>query len=295
VENINLKHKGLHLAGLVLLMVGILFLSSCQADDENPENKYAGNGINLCKKAQLLITEIDTWDSELSYQDELIKILNDASPETYQMKMLGNSGDFHMRSLYFSNALKKLEKVYIAFELQLDSRVSSSTAGLHEKMLLASMALDSLEMGDALKLKNNNLKKNLGSGKYRTDASLFQLTDMYAQVWDLICSEHQKVQLNAVANYESGIKRTPVSAFSAEKIKTLINEPYSNNAVLVNLYKLKLIKDNQQKVAGLSERINKVSDAFNRILQVQGELLKRKKDMLKIQELNNTITVLLSN
>ena len=268
--------------------------ASCQRDKNNPAEKYADNGTRLSRNALKLVTDLSQNANAQEFNSESMKILNSSSPETYVMKSdSGSIPDWQFLNMNY--AFKCLEKVFMAYELQLDSKISTNNANLGEKLLAACNALDSVSMSETLLVKNAGLKKGLSSGRYRIEGSVFQVTDMYAEVWDEFAQHYLKSQMDIQKNYENGVKNIPVSTFNTEMIKSKIDEPYSNNAVLVNLYKLRLIRDNQDKYNALKTRIDKISESFTLILQIQGEQIKRNQNKLKLHELNDALEVLLVN
>jgi hypothetical protein len=294
VKNLIQKLKQIKSSYLVGFL-GIVILVSCAGNTKSPGQNYSESAIKLCKKAVKLNDELSNSQDMQDYYEEFIKILNDPSPETYIMKAIDEKQPSGLKYLYIGNAFKCLEKAFTAYNLQLDPKISASDANLSEKFLMACEALDSIGLDDALKTKNLSIKKNIGLGKYRLEGTLFQLTDIYAEAWNQIGQKELINQMGFQKDYENGIRNIPVSAFNSEKVKTIITEPYSSNAVLVNLYKLKLIKDNKEEISKLEARINNISESLNLLLQIQGELFKRKQDKLKLQEYNNSLEVLLTN
>jgi hypothetical protein len=279
---------------LCIILFGILILASCNKDSSSTADSYSQNGIKLCKNAIKLISDLNSNDNNCAYNGEFINILNDPSPENYVMKLTKNNLP-KMQTFYLSNAFISLEKVFTAYQLQLDAKISVSNSNLSEKMLTACKALDSIQMSNELRAKNNSLKSGIGIGKYRIEGSIFQLTDMYTEIWDEMTKKYLASQIEFQENYVNGIKGIPLSMFNVEIIKTKIDEPYSNSAVLANLYKLKLIKENQNKFALLESRINNVSESFRLLIQIQGELIKRNQNKAKVHEMNSALEVLLAN
>lgn len=193
------------------------------------------------------------------------------------------------------NAFRNLERALMAYNLQLDPNVSTTASNLQQKIYDACQSLDSIELSENIKPYSEQLKKNVSSSRFRVEESVFQLTNIYAELWT---EESQKWFLMLEGYQEKidvGLKKIPVSAFNIEKLKTLVDEPYSNGSVLANLYKLKMIQENQSNISELENNIQKISDAFSLLLQIQGELLKNNKNKLKVQELNASLEVLLSN
>ncbi len=283
---------------LNLVMVLLLFaiMASCNNKTNKNQNiQSSENGIKLSKKLVQVYENLDSILNAQNYQKELIKILNDVSPETYIMKVDQGNKEKEVDHHYKLNAFRSLEKVFTAYNLQLDPNISTQTSDLKEKINMACDALDSINLSETLKIKKDKIKINSNNNKFKVEEAIFLLTNIYAEFWN---EEGQKWIVFLESNHEvvkKGIESISVNAFNTEKIKDLVDEPYANGAVLANLYKLKLIKENQQFTKDLENNINAISDAFNVLIQIQGELMKRTRNELKIQELNNSMELLLIN
>lgn len=278
----------------IFIYITVIFLISCSPEKESNEQKYSQNGADLCHVALSLLSDLNFSENNHTYMEESVQLLNDPAPEYYVMKPQAESGPDMIQYHYLANAFKNLQKVFIAYQLQLDSKISVNGANLSEKMLLACNALDSLKLSDLMLAKNKKLKTNISAGKFRTEGSLFQLTDLYAEIWKEITGQKIVRLIENARSYENGLKKVSVAAFNAEKVKTFIEEPYSSSGVLVNLYKLKLVKDNYNRISLLQNRLNNVTEAFNLLLLIQGELMKKKQDKIKIQEYSQTLEILLT-
>ncbi len=280
---------------IVVFFLSLIMVSCNNKVGKNQTVNYSENGIKLSSKLVSVNEDLDSIIDAQDFQKELIKILNDVSPETYIMKVGQDKKENQMEHFYTLNAFRSLEKVFIAYNLQLDANISTQASDLKDKINVACNALDSVNLSETLKLNNEKIKLIVNSNKFRVDETIFQLTNLYSQFWG---DEGQKWIAFLETNHETirkGIESISVTAFNTEKIKDLVDEPYANGAVLANLYKLKLIKENQQFTKDLENNINAISDAFNVMLQIQGELMKRTRSETKIQELNSSLELLLIN
>jgi hypothetical protein len=279
---------------LIVLITLSSFILSCNGRSaENQNSNFSESGIKLSSKIIDVYNNLDSIANNQDYQKELLKIVNDISPDTYIMKIGKKSDVNEVENQFELNAFRSLANVYTSYNLQLDPAISESSANLREKIILACNALDSLNLSETLKLKKDRIRQNVSLSKYKTDEAIFQLTDLYAEFWN---DESQKWILFLESNHESikkGIESIPISSISAEKVIGLTKEPYSSVSVLVNLYKLNLIKENQKVTRDLGNDINLVSKCFNLMIQCQGELMKRNRDKMKIDELNGTLELLL--
>lgn len=286
----KIQKKQLEVIAIALTL--LIFASCSGSKKESPAADFSENGVLLSQTAITTIAGLNNTIKQQQHQKEFTKIVNDLSPETYVMK---SETDYSagLENTYKINAFRNLEMVFSAYNLQLDANVSLNASGLQGKINAACHALDSLQLSETVKLKNDQIKKHIKGSKFRVEETVYQLTDLFAEVW----MEKSQKWFMLLANYQEetdkGIKQIPTSAFNAEKLKTLVKEPYGNPSVLANLYKLQMVKENQVLVEGVQNQMQTVSDAFSLILSVQGELMKRKKDKLKIKELNSRLAILL--
>jgi hypothetical protein len=284
------KTKLLIIATLAIALV----TTSCSGRKSSPDAEIAKHGISISQLVSQTYQELNTTIKEQEYQKEFIQIVNDISPETYVMKIESHY-EGELKNILTINAYRNLERVFAAYNLQFDSNISLNASGLQEKIKTACSSIDSLALNENLIAKNEQIKKHINSSKFKTEEIIFELTSIFEEIWK---EESQKWFLK-LAKYQEetdkGIKRIPTSAFNAEKLKLMVEEPYSNAAVLANLYKLKLIKENQTHVSALQEQMFKLSEAFELLLTVQGEQLKKRKDKLRVEELNNRLSLLLQN
>jgi hypothetical protein len=288
------KYLELKLSAILItfIVLAILFASCNGKKNENQSVEYSNNGINLSKSLIVVYQKIDSIFISQNYDQELLRILNDDSPETYNLKLSKNKNS--SINQYNLNAFRSLEKIFVAYSFQVDNK-SKNTSELGEKIYLACKALDSMQMREELKAKNEKIKYYVNNKNFQSDAIMFEITNLFAQFW---AEESQKWILSVNNNYDSikkDIESIPLSSINTDKIHNVVDEPYSNTAVLANLYKLSLIKKNQQISKDIENKVNTINDAFNAIHQLQGEFLKRNKNKVKIQELNASLELILMN
>ncbi|MDF1548990.1 MAG: hypothetical protein P1P88_14290 [Bacteroidales bacterium] len=290
----NIK-SGINTSAFLGIFIAAFLLPSCSGNNSsNPAAEFSDNGVALSRFTINVYLDLNKTITDKKYEEGLVKILNDLSPETYIMK---SEADYtrELENLYLINAFRNLERVFMAYNLQMDPNFSINQANLQQKIYSACSALDSIDINENIRFNNEHLKKNLNGNKFRVDEAIFQLTNLYSDLW---IEESHKWFLMLESYQEAldvGIKKIPTSLFDIEKLRKIIDEPYSNGAVLANLYKLNMIKENQTTIANLENQVQIVSTAFGMLLQVQGELIKRKKDKIKVQELNTSLGVLLAN
>ncbi|MFN8256827.1 MAG: hypothetical protein U0W24_14120 [Bacteroidales bacterium] len=288
--NISILNKSYTIGAL---MIGILLIVSCNGNStRNQEVIYTENGIKLGQKLSEIFVKMDSVYFVQTYMHEMTKILSDVSPETYIMKYT-NKSISGKEKLYCMNGFKSMEKVFIAFNQNVDKTIGGSDNNLREKVILACRSLDSAGISEELKVKSDKIKINISASKFKTESVVNELTSIYSDFW----AEKSKKWLTDLdslsALVQKGIEQIPAGAINTEKVKELVNEPYSNQAALANLYKLKLVRDNQVLVKNLQNQMMLASDAFNLIIQLQGEMMKRNKNKARIQELNERLGLIM--
>jgi hypothetical protein len=280
---------------LIISTVVIIFsLTSCSGTKSDPAAEIAQHGITISELVEKTYDNLKNTFKEQEFQKEFIQIVNDISPETYIMKIESDSNS-ELKDLNRINAYRNFEKVFRAYNLQFDRNISLDESDLQEKIINTCNSIDSLNLGESLVAKNEQIKKHINSSKFNLEQIIYELTTIFAEIWTQESQNWFMKLATFQEETDKGIKRIPTSAFNTEKLKSMVEEPYSNNAVLINLYKLKLIKENQLKVSGLQEQMNKITEGFELLLEVQAERLKRRTDKFKVEELNSRLGLLFEN
>jgi len=284
-----------HLKTLSIYLISItLLISSCSSNNKKDSRiDISNNGIALSKFTINTFQMLNKAISQQEYSSEYVKILTDNSPETYIMQDLSSNNK--VENLKKINAFKSLHKVYVAYNFYLDKNFSLNKSNIKSKLNAACNSLDSLKISELNIDRLLRLKKQVHSNKLNIDYAVFELTDIYFDVWE---DEAQKWYLfleHSFQEYKSGIKKISNSNFNTNKVAEKLNEPYNNSAVQINLYKLQLIKEQENKKNNIENKINKITDAFNLIIQIEAEFVKRKKDNIKLRNLNEKLDLLLNN
>jgi len=284
----NLKKISIFLISITLI------LSSCSSNNKKDSRIDLSN--NCIALSNLTINTFQTLNKTISqqvYSSEYVKILTDNSPETYIMQDLSSNNE--KDNLKKTNAFKSLLKVYIAYNLNIDKNFSIDKSNIKSKLNAACNSLDSIKMSELNIDRLLRLKKQVHSNRFDIDYAIFELTDLYSDVWE---DESQKWYLfleNSFQEYKKGIKKISNTNFNITKVAERLNEPYNNSAVQINLYKLQLIKEEENKKINIENKINKITDAFNLIIQIEAEFVKRKKDNIRLKNLNEKLDLLLNS
>ncbi|MBN1251973.1 MAG: hypothetical protein JXR51_06695 [Bacteroidales bacterium] len=279
----------------VILVLSIILLSSCSSTNKNESKiKLTNNGIELCNHVINTFNSLTKAVNDQNYNSEYINILTDNSPETYIMEYKYDEFN-ELENIKKSNAFLSLRKVYLAYNLDLDNNFSTNKSNLQSKINNSCNSLDSINLSENNSDRLIRLKKQINSGKYDAGYAVFELTDIYSDLWESESTKWFLFLENNFQEYKSGIKKISNSNFNSFEVAKLLNEPFKNEAVQINLYKLKLIKEKETQKIKIEEEINRISKGFNVIIQIEAEFLKRKQDDLRIKQLNEDFDLIVNN
>ncbi len=281
---------------VITLIASLAFLASCSGNNKKDSKvSFSENGIALAEKTvssyQLLNMELKNQQ----YDSEMIRILTDVSPTTWLMQLNESKSAIIEDNIKKQSAFVLFRKAYSSYNLFLDRNFDFAGSNLKDRLYTACVALDSFETTDFYKERVQLLKKQISGGRFKEEAVILELSSLYADLWDNDAQKWFMLLENELANFKEGINKVAHSSFDASKIKTLVDKPYNNNAVLVNLYKLQLVKEKELQAETLMNEIQKVSAGFAILTELNGEFAKRKPEQERINKLNNQLEAIVTN
>ncbi len=278
---------------ILVLAISLALLSSCvKIKNSKISASVAEHGVILAQNAQTYLELSRKLAVNHEIKREYLKIVNDLSPEQYEMTYEINFEE-DLQNIYKIKAMSSLKSVFLAYQLQSDIKVSEKKSGVRSKIFASCLALDSIDVSEEIRTNSEKLRKNIYNKKFKLKQAIYLLTDIYASFWrDESLLIFKKMQaLHKESN--AGIRSIPNKAFDATKLKKLVKDPYNNEYVLANLYKLQMLEENNQKFIDLEGKMQKISAGFALLTELQAEILKRKKQPMRQQELNNELDALL--
>ncbi len=279
---------------IMVLAIAVSILSSCvQGKKSKISTDIAQHGFVIAQLSEQYLLDVNILYNNQDYKKEYLNIVNHLSPEQYKMTYTIDDAE-ELHNIYKINAFNSLKAVFAAYKLQFDAKISEKASGVRSKIYASCAALDSLSINEDIKNKADKLKKNAGNAKYRLGQAIYSLTDIYSDLWK---EESMLIfKKMAILKKESseGIKNIPVKAFDSEKLKKVLQEPYDNDYVLANLYKLKMLEENNARFTRLENQMQKITAAFDLLTQLEAETLKRKQEPFTKRELDNKLDILLN-
>lgn len=277
-----------------LLIMASLFFMSCSGNKVKDDKVFLSeNGIALTAKAVHVYQDLNNALKNQQYDTEMIRILNDPAPSEYLTRLDGSELLIAEGSFNKQTAFSQLRKAYASYNLFLDRNFDYGSSDLKNSLATACAALDSFQVSDFFTERVKYLKQQIAGGRFKEDVVILELAKLYADVWTQDAQKWYLLLKDGMKYYREGVNKIPNNSFDLAKVKKLVDQPYSNDAVLVNLYKLQLIKDKDLWAENLMYEIQTVSESFEILIEMNGEFAKRKADQQRINELNNKLETLL--
>lgn len=278
---------------LTILVISLILFSSCaKVRKSRTTEKIAQHGIDLAQYTQTFLENNRILQNQQKFKMEYLNIVNDSFPDKYEIEY-DIDCDEDLQNLYRIKALNSLKSAFIAYQMQLDIKISQQASGVRNKIFASCAILDSLSVSEDIKNKSIKLRSEIYNKKYKLRQAIFVLTNIYSDFWQEINFEILKQILLQKKSSSEGIKQISVKAFDKDKLKNIVNEPFEKNSILANLYKLQMLEENNKKFVNAEEQINKISSAFELLTKLEAEVLKRKQMPIKQKELNNQLDLLL--
>ncbi len=279
---------------VLFLLLSISF--SCTKQRHKNETVFLSeNGILLATKAIDAYDVLNTSLRTQSYDNEMIRILNDPSPSTYMMQMNTVNAGFIKNNIEKQAAFRLFKKAFSAYNLFLDKKFDYSSSNLQNKIFAAATALDSFKVNDYFQERVQMLKKQVSGTRFNEKPAIMELSLLYADLWNADLEKLYLLFEADLENYKKGINTINNTQFNKQKVSNLVDKPYNNSDVLVNLYKLQLVKETEQKTESITELLQNVSTGFEYLSDLSAEIAKKRQDTEKIHRLNEEFDALFAD
>ncbi len=281
---------------LTILFVLLSLSFSCTKQKHKNETVFLSeNGILLADKA---IEAYDILNSSLrtqNYDNETIRILNDPSPATYMMQLNTINTGFIKNNIQKQAAFKLFKKAYSSYNLFLDKNFDYSSSNIQNKIYAAATALDSFKVNDYFQERVQILKKQVSGTRFNEKQAIMNLSLLYADLWNADLEKLYLLFEADLESYKKGINGIDNTQFNKQKVASLVNKPYNNSDVLVNLYKLQLVKEKEQKTESLTGLLQNISSGFEYLSDLSSEMAKKRQNKEKIHRLNEEFEALFAD
>ena len=282
---------------IVIVLIASLYLfSSCNENSSNIDKVLLSqNGLALANKSVNSYQLLNDALKSQQFDNEMIRILTDHSPSTYLMQLNNNKSEIIDQNNKKQSAFILFRKAYSSYNLFLDHNFDYRSSNLQNTLYAACAVLDSFEISGFYSERVQILKQQISGGHFKEQIVILELSKLYADLWDQDAQKWFVFLENDLENYKEGINKIANNLFDASKVKMMVDKPYKDEAILVNLYKLQLVKEKEIKVEALTDEIQKVSTSFVLLIELNGELSKKNPDQGRINAFNNQLEAIVTN
>ncbi|RLD69321.1 MAG: hypothetical protein DRI95_00295 [Bacteroidetes bacterium] len=282
---------------IVIVLIASLYLfSSCNENSSNIDKVLLSqNGLALANKSVNSYQLLNDALKSQQFDNEMIRILTDHSPSTYSMQLNNSKSEIIDQNIKKQAAFILLRKAYSSYNLFLDHNFDYRSSSLQNTLYAACAVLDSFEIPGFYTERVQILKQQISGGHFKEQIVILELSKLYADLWDQDAQKWFVFLENDLKNYKEGINKIANNLFDASKVKMMVDKPYKDEAILVNLYKLQLVKEKEIQVEALMDEIQKVSTSFVLLIELNGELAKKNPDQGRINAFNNQLEAIVTN
>ncbi|MCF6240911.1 MAG: hypothetical protein L3J74_06145 [Bacteroidales bacterium] len=281
---------------LIILMVLLSVSFSCTQQKHKNETVFLSeNGMLLANKAIEAFDVLNTSLRTQGYDNEMIRILNDPSPATYMMQINTVNSRLVKNNIKKQAAFRLFKKAFSSYNIFLDKNFDYSSSNLQNKIYAAASALDSFKVNDYFLERVQMLKKQVSGTRFNEKTAIMELSLLYADLWNTDLEKLYLLFETDLEAYKKGVNEINNTQFNQQKVASLVDKPYNNSDVLVNLYKLQLVKEKEQKTESLTDLLQNISTGFEYLGNISAEMAKKRQNKEKIHRLNEEFDALFAD
>ncbi len=266
------------------------FLGACSQDYiVNRQAETAIVGIEVFDAAEKTYDSLQVLDYYYDYNRKYLEILAGDSTTGYEKrKSIKNSYS------KMSELIHYLQKLYRSYEMLSDINIGVDKSGIRPNFELLTMRLDSFEFSEANKIILNEIKLAAKAHKFETKDIMFQLSALTLDVIERDLATRTELAKSNYEHYTEQLKRVPVSAFDAEKIKPLVKEPLKNNDDIAKIYIMQLANDAFKKQLAAEAQVATLVKVLETLHRIHAEFVKQDKSNVNIDRFTAEIRQLLN-
>jgi len=266
-----------NISKLTILFITFVLLNSCASINKKDihDGIYNGRLGTIDKITNFYLKLLSNNYMDRSQKDLMVILsqhVDSAQMVESNTKVFNDSLNIKMKQFAL------LKSVYIQIDL-MEKSSDKELRNAEDSLAAAYKAIQALKDVPAkIKASIDSLKpmieKAVGGRKleYHKDV-VYKLTSIYSDIWD---NEQITVEFikNKFNDFEAKIKNLPVAIFDAEKLKEMINQPYSDKSILVDMYKIKMVEKINESQAALNDEIAAIDKSMELLIKIDKELAK---------------------
>ncbi|PZU88631.1 MAG: hypothetical protein DI529_05385 [Chryseobacterium sp.] len=282
-----------------IFLILILILTSC-ASSKIIElgGKASTEGVDVSQKAiDVYSTLSNQRDIDKSQQDK-VKVLTNPKPETMNLPNT-DSRDFSIQLEPRINAYKSLLKVYKAFALLTDNKYSDKTQEAVNALQDSYNSIDKLpDLSSTVSEKLPSVAKLITEAIQakqikKHNEILYGLSQAYLALWNADKPTWNEYIDRIYNDYSEELNTVVSKRYDAKKISQDNKEPYSDEAIIILMYRLRNRDEIAKQRDDIKKQLNDFGKALEELSRVHSEIAKQKTDVSIVISSINKIEELL--
>ncbi len=284
---------------LLSLLSLLLLLNACHSSKLlELGSATAHKGIEVSQQALHLYDMLDQQAEIDKQQQDEIKILT--NPDPAKMKLPDTKReDFSAQLAPRIKAYSNMLKAYKAFALLSDKTHQQQSENAMTALRNAYSDLDKLpNLPQPISQKLPNLtgllQQSIHAGKVKKHHQiLHSLTDLLVELWESDLSTWEEYLDRIYNDYADAISAIGADKYAVKKISDAAASPYAEDAVLIQLYRLKLRKSITAQKNNLKNQLKQFGKTLLELNLAHAELSKLKTNITLIEQSLYTLEQLL--
>ena len=276
-------------------LILILLMTSCTSTKIiELGGKAATKGTEVSQKALDLYTLIGQQkDIDKSQQDK-VKVLTNPSPSTMSLPDTSIS-DFSNQLNPRIEAYQSLLNTYKAFCLLTDSKYGDKTKEAVSALQDSYSAIATLpEIPNVVSAKlpevSQTITQAIQAKKIKEhNQVLVSLTELYIMLWEEDLKKWNDYVDTVYDNYATGLNTVNSKTYNAKKISEDSKEPYSDDSVLILMYRLQKRDEIIKQKNDIKKQLADFGKALKELNKAHIEISKTKTDISEVIKTLNTI------
>ncbi|NWJ52095.1 MAG: hypothetical protein HXX14_14665 [Bacteroidetes bacterium] len=283
---------------LIKLFIIILLTSCSSTKIIELSAKVSAEGIEVSQKGLDVYATLSKQADIDKYQQDKIKVLTHPSPA---IMALPNTAvqDFSKQLEPRIKAYQSLLSTYQAFNLLTDSKYGDKTKEAVNTLANSYNSIEKLpDLPTSVSSKLPEISKILTQAiqakkiKIHNEV-LYRLTELYLLLWNNDLKTWNEY-LDAIYNtYALGLNSVDSKKFDVKKISQDLKEPYSDDAVIILIYRLNNRNEIIRQRDVIKKQLSDFGKALSAINKAHSEIAKEKTDISDVVSSLNTIENLL--
>jgi len=281
---------------LFFQLLVLLLLTSCSSSKLLLQTgaQASKDGILVCQKGVDTYTLLSQQQAIDQSQQQIILILSVPNPAAINLAE-NKASPIAKEIAPRINAYKSLLSVYQVFGLLTGSDEPGDTKAAEDALTASYNNIKQLpdlsaSVSGFISTAGSAIMKQIQSGSVKKhNEALYELTKAYLALWNDEMPVWQKYLGLVYNRYANQLRTNPAAVYDMAKVKEALTEPYTGDAVILELFRVKQINDVTQQKAAVEKQLTDFGKALTLLNQAHLDL---SKDASVTSDASNTLNTL---